>query len=208
MVVGIHCIVSDHHSSCSMDDKVWGGSGHPRSGDLGLGSEPAWPRSPPADASVPPPLRPRSADPTATHKAHSLSSGPGGVTRPRWLFGVYLPAGLPQSCPPEEPLWPAQLGTRQVGLRSVCMAPSRDPSRVEGWVAWMGEFCHHPEGTASSSLGGVTQAGQVYRVLPAPGCTRSLLEPGGTGQLVGLPHQALHRVSAGLCDPTSGQTFL
>lgn len=122
MVVGIHCIVSDHHSSCSMDDKVWGGSGHPRSGDLGLGSEPAWPRSPPEDASVPPPLRPRSADPTATHKAHSLSSGPGGVTRPRWLFGVYLPAGLPQSCPPEEPLWPAQLGTHQVGLRSVCMA--------------------------------------------------------------------------------------
>ena len=88
------------------------------------------------------------------------------------------------------------------------MALSRDPSRGEGWVAWMSEFYHRPEGTASSSLGGVTQAGQVCRVLPAPGCTRGLLEPGGTGQLVGLPHQALPRVSAGLCDPTSGQTFL
>ena len=208
MVVGIHCIVSDHHSSCSMDDKVWGGSRHPRSGDWGLGSEPAWPRSPAEDASAPLSLRPRSADPTATHKAHYLSSGPGGVTRPGWLLGVYLPTGLPQSCQLEEPLWPAQLGTRQVGLRGVCMALSRDPSRGEGWVAWMNEFYHRPEGTASSSLGGVTQAGQVCRVLPAPGCTCGLLEPGGTGQLVGLPHQALPRVSAGLCDPTSGQTFL
>ena len=149
MVVGIHCIVSDHHSSCSMDDKVWGGSRHPRSGDWGLGSEPAWPRSPAEDASAPLPLRPRSADPTATHKAHYLSSGPGGVTRPGWLLGVYLPTGLPQSCQLEEPLWPAQLGTRQVGLRGVCMALSRDPSRGEGWVAWMNEFYHRPEGTAS-----------------------------------------------------------
>lgn len=206
-VMGTHCIVSDRHSSCSMDDKVGRGSRHPQSGDLGLGSEPAWSRSPAEDASAPPPLRPCSADPTATHKAHFLSSGPGGVTQPRWLFGIYLPTGLLQSCPPEEPLWPAQLGTRQAGFRSVCMAPSRDPFR-EDPVAWTGEVCHCPEGTASSSLGGVTQEGQVCKVLPAPGCTSSLLEPGGTGQLVDLPQQVLPRVSAGQRDPASDQTFL
>lgn len=80
MVVGTHYIVSNRHSSCSTDGKVGGGSGHPQSGDLGLGSEPAWPRFPAEDASAPPPLCSHSADPTATHKAHSLSSGPGGVT--------------------------------------------------------------------------------------------------------------------------------
>ena len=182
MVVGTDCIVLDRYSSCSTDGKVGEGSGHPQSGDLGLGSEPARPRFPAEDASAPPPLCSRSADPTATHKAHSLSSGPGGVTRPRWLFGIHLPTGLPWSCPPEEPLWPAQLGTRQVGFRSVCKALSRDPSREgEDWVAWTGEVCHHPEGTASSLLGRVTQEGQVCKVLPAPFGTSSLLEPGGTG---------------------------
>lgn len=87
------------------------------------------------------------------------------------------------------------------------MAPSRDPFR-EDPVAWMGKVCHCPEGTASSSLGGVTQEGQVCKVLPAPGCTSSLLEPGGTGQLVDLPQQVLPRVSAGQRDPASDQTFL
>ena len=73
-------------------------------------------------------------------------------------------------------------------------------------VVWLGEVCHSPG--RYNFLVRVTQQWQVWKVLPAPGCTSSLLESGARGGLWTLASPGLLCVSTGQRDPPSGQTFL